>query len=250
MREKYQLPRENKVKILGVDTSLDRLNIGLIEDRIILAETAREAKGILAEIIIDSIDRTLREAKTSLSELSGLAISIGPGSFTGLRVGLSVLKGMAWSSNLPLLAIPTFEALVYQSGEKERPVAVVIQGKQGVILAGVYEFKKTLPILKGEFFTSQLHHLPEKIPPQALLIVLGGNLEVAQLKKSLPGREILINNEAGVLRGSSVAFLGLEKLKQGQAVDPKNVEPIYLQKAIYRSPIKYERVHYPHNDRG
>lgn len=248
MKEKYRLPRENKVKILGVDTSQDRLNIGLIDDRVILAEAAREAKGILAEIIIDSIDRTLKEAKTSLSDLSGLAISIGPGSFTGLRVGLSALKGMAWSSNLPLVAIPTFEALVYQSGERQKPVAVVAQGKEGVLLAGLYDFKQKLPILRGELFTSQLHHLPEKIPAQALVIILGGNLEVAQLKKSLPGREVLINNEAGVLLGSSVAFLGLEKLKQGQAVDPKSVEPIYLQKAIYHSPTRDERVPGPPHD--
>ena len=219
---------------------MERLNIAVIEEDKILLEFSQEVRGILAEIITGSIDNILRQVQLRLSDLSGLAFSRGPGSFTGLRVGLSVAKALAWSNRLPLVVVPTFEVLAFQVPEKKSKIAVITQARQGEILGGLYNFSGWIPVQQGEFFVSAIDKLVQHIPAEAVVLRLGENPSLETLKKSLPDRQILINNNVTLPRGSSVALLGREKLKQGQTVDPRNVEPIYLQKAIYRSEAAHE----------
>jgi len=229
---------------------LERLNIAVVENDKILIEVSREARGVLSEVIVSSIAETLKQTDTKLSELSALAISIGPGSYTGLRVGLSVAKALAWSNKLLLVAIPTFEVLAYQLSEKNGKVAIVTQSRQGEILGGLYNFSGLIPIQQEEFFVSAIDKLAQHIPAEAVVLRLGENPWLETLKKDLPDRQILINNEVTLPRGSSVALLGLEKLRQGQTVDPRNVEPIYLQKTIYRSKSVNEWIPYPPDARS
>lgn len=198
----------------------------------------------MAEIITDSIDKILRQVQISLSDLSGLAFSRGPGSFTGLRVGLSVAKALAWSNRLPLVVVPTFEVLAFQVPEKKSKIAVITQARQGEILGGLYNFSAPVPVQQGEFFVSAIDKLAQLIPAETVILRLGENPLLEVLKNGLPERRILINNEITLPRGSSVALLGREKLKQGQTVNPRNVEPIYLQKAIYRSKAAHEWIPY------
>lgn len=237
------------MKILGLDSSQERLNLAIIEENKVLAESSREAKGILTEIILSEIDKTLKEAELTLSQLSGLATSIGPGSYTGLRVGLSVAKALAWSNKLPLIAVPTFEVIAFQSAERKSIVAVITQARQGEILGCLFEFKKSIPVQKGEYFVCSLDKLRQLIPAGTMVTRIGEKPEEEILKKSLQDREILTKSEITIPRGSSVAKLGLERLKAGQTADPKSIEPIYLQKAIYRSKIANEWISYPVNDR-
>ncbi len=238
------------MKILGLDSSQERLNLGIIEEEKILAEKSLGAKGRLAEVIVGEIDKTLREVKLNLSQLSGLAISIGPGSYTGLRVGLSVAKSLAWSNKLPLMAVPTFEIIAYQYSEKESTVAVIIQSRQGEILGGLYDYKGSIPVQKGEYLVCGLDKLAQLVPDDAIVLRLGENPTEEILEKVLPDRKILIKNEIIIPRGPSVAVLGLERLKSGRTADPKSIEPIYLQKAIYRSKIANEWISYPANEPG
>jgi tRNA threonylcarbamoyladenosine biosynthesis protein TsaB len=226
------------------------MNLAVIEEDKILIEFSREAKGVLSEVIVSSIAETLKQTDTELSELSALAISIGPGSYTGLRVGLSVAKALAWSNRLPLVVVPTFEVLAFQVPEKKSKIAVITQARQGEILGGIYDFSGLIPVQQGEFFVSTVDKLAQLIPAEAVVLRLGENPWLEALKKDLPDRQILINNEITLPKGSSVALLGLEKLRQGQTVDPRNVEPIYLQKAIYRSKAAHEWIPYPPDARS
>ena len=113
-----------------------------------------------------------------MSELSGLAISLGPGSFTGLRVGLSVAKALCWSNRIPLMAIPTFEILAFQTPDKTRPAAVITQATQGEILGGVYQLVDSLPVLNGNVFVANLENLSQRIPIDATVLRLGEKPEV------------------------------------------------------------------------
>jgi tRNA threonylcarbamoyladenosine biosynthesis protein TsaB len=231
--------------VLGLETSQDELRIGIVEKNSILTELNQPAKGILAEIILGSIDKTLQTAGLRLTDLSGLAYSQGPGSFTGLRVGLATLKGLAWSANIPLPAIPTFEVLAYQLQNKEGEVAVLAHARENTYLGGIHAFQNQWPRLQGELFVTEEDTLNEKIPPSATVLILGHLADPGSLKKSLPGRQILINNEITIPRGVSVAKLGLERLRQGKLADLQSVEPIYLQKAVFRSRARNERIKHP-----
>ena len=110
------------MRILGVDTATSTASVALIEDGRLVAEEVHSSRGSAnqsqtvnsrvnhAEIILPLIEAALRKAAASLRDLSGLAVSIGPGSFTGLRIGLSTVKGLAYGLDIPVVGISTLLA--------------------------------------------------------------------------------------------------------------------------------------------
>jgi tRNA threonylcarbamoyladenosine biosynthesis protein TsaB len=108
--------------ILGVDTATAAASVALVEDGKLIAEeiqsnsresstgTAAHPRGNHAEIVLPLIQSMLTEARVAVADLSGIAVSIGPGSFTGLRVGLATAKGIAYECGLPLVGVSTLHA--------------------------------------------------------------------------------------------------------------------------------------------
>jgi len=96
--------------ILGIETATDNCSVGLVKGQRVIAEKSVIARSAHSEKLIDFIASVL-EDKGRTEDLDGIAISIGPGSYTGLRIGLSTAKGLAFPANIPLLPIPTFSVL-------------------------------------------------------------------------------------------------------------------------------------------
>ena len=105
------------MKILAIETSASICGLTYREDGKNIASIEREAKRKHAEVLPDYYLRLKEKTRFILSELDGIAISIGPGSFTGLRVGLSFAKGLAFSHGLPLIPVPTLATLSQATGE-------------------------------------------------------------------------------------------------------------------------------------
>ncbi|MFQ5849272.1 MAG: tRNA (adenosine(37)-N6)-threonylcarbamoyltransferase complex dimerization subunit type 1 TsaB, partial [Candidatus Binatia bacterium] len=111
------------MKILGIDTSTATASVALVEDGRLLLEEVRAGttkwgdppssieKANHAEILLLLIERLARRSNLSFQVLSALAVSIGPGSFTGLRVGLSTVKGLAYGWETPVVGVPTLPAV-------------------------------------------------------------------------------------------------------------------------------------------
>ena len=111
------------MKILGIDTAVATASVALIEDGKLYAEELHEreaakdyscaglqSSGNHAEVVLPLIEALLHKAQITVKELSGIAVSIGPGSFTGLRIGLATAKGIAYESGLPLAGVSTLHA--------------------------------------------------------------------------------------------------------------------------------------------
>ena len=103
------------MRILGVDTSSTSASVALIEDDQLIAEAGdgRElsigsisARGNHSETVLPLIQAVLDKADCRLADLAAIAIAIGPGSFTGLRIGLALVKGLAYDGNLPVIGVP------------------------------------------------------------------------------------------------------------------------------------------------
>ena len=114
--------------ILGVETSGENCGVSLYFNEKKFTEINFHEKNIHSEILFDLIDDLLKLSGTDLSEVSAIAVSIGPGSFTGLRIGLAAAKGLAVGASLPIIPVPTFKALAMQIGENleyERQFAII-----------------------------------------------------------------------------------------------------------------------------
>jgi tRNA threonylcarbamoyladenosine biosynthesis protein TsaB len=107
----------NSKPILAIDTSQNVCGAAVFFDRSKYFETVINLKNSHSEKIFDIIDKTLSLAEVELKDLECIAVSAGPGSFTGLRIGMSAAKGLAMGASLPICLVPTFEALAIQLSE-------------------------------------------------------------------------------------------------------------------------------------
>ena len=104
------------MKILGIESASMVASAAIVEDGNLVAEYTVNHKKTHSQTLLPMIDEIVRMTETELSEVDGIAISAGPGSFTGLRIGSATAKGLGLALNKPLLHIPTLDAMAWQLG--------------------------------------------------------------------------------------------------------------------------------------
>jgi len=122
------------VKVLGIDTATPIASVAIVDDKTVLAETRSERQGQRADLLL-LIDAVCVGAGVAPLELDAIAIGAGPGSFTGLRIGMATAKGIAFAANRPLWAVSSLAALAY-----DRPglVLAILDARRGEIYVGAY----------------------------------------------------------------------------------------------------------------
>lgn len=124
--------------VLGIDTATRTASVALVcEDRV-LGETSLDSAGGLGATILPLVDEVLTAAARGVDDIDLVAVSIGPGSFTGLRVGLSVAKGLSLASGCPVVGVSTLEALALVAGERGCPVCPVLDARKGEVYAALF----------------------------------------------------------------------------------------------------------------
>ena len=138
------------MRILGIDTATSTASVALIKNGIVVAEQISEApnpysetaiarpKSNHAEILLPLIESLLREAGCGLGDISGFGISIGPGSFTGLRIGLSTLKGLAYGGSIPIVGVSTLLANAARVTDHEGLVCSFLNARKNEVYAALF----------------------------------------------------------------------------------------------------------------
>jgi tRNA threonylcarbamoyladenosine biosynthesis protein TsaB len=125
------------VKVLGIDTASTAISVALVDDAALLGErsdvVAHNRTGLLS-----MIDALFADAKLRPIDLDAVAVGAGPGSFTGLRIGMATAKGIAFAIGKPLWAVSSLAALAYPAAVDESPVVAVLDARRGEIYAGAY----------------------------------------------------------------------------------------------------------------
>lgn len=216
--------------ILGIDSSTDALGVGLAEgERILCEETLPPAQDHASQII-GLIDSVLKKAQLTRQRLDGIAIADGPGSFTGLRIGMAVAKGMALALSVPIAGVSTFEVMARR-----------LTGDYNVFyLAGM--------VRKGEFYLCRMEHgsnIREKILviEQSELSGRVGSIPIALIGRRPDDWDKIVKNPIHSDRlnisGGELAALGGEKISTGQAADLATMEPLYI--ALSQAERKFGR---------
>jgi tRNA threonylcarbamoyladenosine biosynthesis protein TsaB len=127
------------MKVLAVDTTSERESVALADDLVLLAEARVRAAGHSRQIL-SAIEFVLRASGVAAGEIEGYAVTMGPGSFTGVRVGLSTVQGLALASGRPCLGVSTLDVLAATiAGEAPTLVAMVDASRAGQVFAAVYD---------------------------------------------------------------------------------------------------------------
>ncbi len=223
------------MRVLGMDTSAYTNAIGIIEDDRVLADFSFEACTDTLEKIVTHIDIVLRESGLKLEDIDGFGVGLGPGSWTGIRVGVTVGKTLAFATEKPVCGISTLEALAFQVGKTDRLICPIISaGMKDTVYAAFYRNRNSVPVRAGDYYVGEVASLAKLIREDT---VIAGSGVVEYLK--VIGREVDSNVSIEAVehtpKGASVAVLALERFKRGESDDVLSLAPLYLKESTARA---------------
>ncbi|MDE2848337.1 MAG: tRNA (adenosine(37)-N6)-threonylcarbamoyltransferase complex dimerization subunit type 1 TsaB [Gemmatimonadota bacterium] len=219
--------------VVGLETSSTIAGIAVIRDRQVMAEASQELGGVHAEKLPGMLERIMGDLDVQWSEVEGFAISIGPGSYTGLRVGLSLVKGLAYVTKRPVAAVPTLDAIAFQVPCCRYPVHVLTDARRGQVYEARYDTSGGWPERQTEFRVGPLEDVLASIEDKVLLVGSGVDAYRPDIVAVLGERACFPPSGTGRLMASSTAFLGMDRLKRGEQSDLNTLEPLYLRKTDF-----------------
>ncbi len=219
------------MRILGFDTSSPSNTVGLIDGDRVLADLSWEARDNSLQRIILNIDLVLKRGGLTLAEVDGLAVGIGPGSWTGLRVGVTVAKTLAYAANRPVCGISSLEALAYQARSAPGLLCPLIDAGKENIYAAFYRSMGETLARKGEYYVGSIKELTSTIKEPTLF--LG---KPAHLYRQIIARELgsLANfgSPSDSPSGCVFAWLSLPRFERGNTDDALSLVPLYLKESL------------------
>jgi tRNA threonylcarbamoyladenosine biosynthesis protein TsaB len=222
--------------VLGIDTSGYANAVGVTDGNKVLADFVFEARTDSLEKIVANIDSTLRTAGFSLSDMEGIGVGLGPGSWTGIRVGVTVGKMLAFSAAKPVCGIPTLEALAYTArGASSLICSVISVGTGDSVYAGLYRACGDNIVREGDYYVGDLTGLAKLIKEPVTLVGMEAGSYSNQLRKVINTPGISIKAIVAVPHGSSVALLAAGRLEKGDSDDALALSPLYLKESTARA---------------
>jgi tRNA threonylcarbamoyladenosine biosynthesis protein TsaB len=229
------------MRVLGIDTSTMTAAVGLVDDDELLVEVKFDVKITYSEVLMPTIDMALRTAGLKPGDVDGFAVSIGPGSFTGLRIGLSTVKGLCLATGKPLAAVPSLDALASQSLFCCHQVVPLLDAKKNEVYAAVYDTAKGEIQRKSDFWAIGIQDLTKRITQKTLFVGPGAKLYRKELVDLLGQKAYFATGQQGTPSGVSVAWLGARRLTVGQTENLSELEPLYIRQS--EAELKYKNVH-------
>jgi tRNA threonylcarbamoyl adenosine modification protein YeaZ len=183
----------------------------------------------------------LTQAEARLDMVSAIIVARGPGSFNGLRVGISTAKGLALSLGCPIIGISTLEAAAYPHAETGLPVCPVFSAGRGEIAAALYQQRQQWCQLLAEHITT-VAALGALINSKTIFCGEMTPEITQQLRSKLKSKAVIISPTATPCRAVALAELGRKRLEAGQYDDLTTLQPLYLRRPPITQPKKRQRI--------
>jgi tRNA threonylcarbamoyladenosine biosynthesis protein TsaB len=228
------------MKVLAVETATAWQSVALLSDESVLARWDQDAAGSHARLLLPAIDRLFSEAGLLPAALDGLVVSIGPGSFTGLRVGLSTVLGIRTVTQLPLVVVPTLEGMAWNLRDATIPLCPVINSRRGELYWALFQWrgKDHLERLWPEQ-VGAAEALAKQLNGPVVLYGEGWESEKGAIRANV-APSVMITESAAQMRPSavSVGLAGLVRLSRGELAGV-GISPLYIQRP--EAELKYEQ---------
>ena len=217
--------------LLAVDTATQMASLALYDQakgRVLGEESWHSVNNHTVELM-PRLVRLLEQQALTPADVSGLVVSLGPGSFTGLRIGLGVAKGLALARRLPLVGVPTLEVVAHPHMTQRLPIWAVLQAGRGRMCAGHWARHKGRWRRRGDYQLTTLDKLCEQVDKPTLFCGEIDADHVDQIRERLGLTAVIATPAASLRRAAYLAELGWERLSRGDSDDAATLSPIYLQ---------------------
>ncbi len=212
--------------LLALDTATRFASLALHDGRVLRYEATWEAGRQHTTQLMPRIVAALEERRIGPEALTAVAVALGPGSFTGLRVGLAIAKGLALARGIPLVGVPTLDILAAAQGQSRSPLLAVIQAGRGRLCAARYHWRRGWQRREGPFLTTWEDLLASVTRPTLLC----GEIDERGFRLlEGSGERITVLPPAHCLRRAGfLAELAWERVRRGETDDPAALAPLYL----------------------
>ena len=231
--------------ILGIDTSTNHGSVAIAEDGRLLSESFLPLNSSYSKTLINSLDDLLKKCKIGINDIDGFAVSIGPGSFTGLRIGLSTCKGFHLATRKPIVPVGTLDAITesFLSAPESLKSSIInrqssillfcpiIDAKKGEVYASLYKYEKgVIKKLEDDMAVSP-EVLCRKIEEPTIFFGDGIKSYGDFIKDKLNGLAHFYNDAQKNSVAASIAVLGGKKLERGDIEDSAALKPKYIRRS-------------------
>jgi tRNA threonylcarbamoyladenosine biosynthesis protein TsaB len=209
------------MRVLAVETSSLAGGVALLDGERLVAEYLLDVSVTHSERLMSAVDRVLGDARWTPRELGGLAVAIGPGSFTGLRIAIGTVKGLALALGLPIAAVPTLDAMAAALPWAALPVCPVLDARKGEVYACCYRWDGGVMRREWNYLALAPEALAARLTEPTLLAGDGAAHVVSPWARALPPPRRLPSP-------ACVGALGVERLRRGETVSAAALTPLYL----------------------
>lgn len=195
--------------------------VALLEEDRVVGESLLDVRTTHSERLMVAVDRALADAGWDPTSLEGFAVAIGPGSFTGLRIGLATVKGLALALGRPIAAVPTLDAMAAALPWAARPVCPVLDARKGEVYTSLYRWDGVAMRREWDYLALS----PEAVAARLAEPVIG----IGDGAALVPSPWLTLARP--IRRGAppaTVGWLGCERLRRGETVAPSDLVPLYL----------------------
>ncbi|SHJ67452.1 tRNA (adenosine(37)-N6)-threonylcarbamoyltransferase complex dimerization subunit type 1 TsaB [Paramaledivibacter caminithermalis] len=224
------------MNILAIDTSSIVATVAVMDRKKLLGEYTINSPMTHSQKLMPIIDELLSTLELSMEDIELIAVSRGPGSFTGIRIGIATVKGLAHGWNIPVIGVSSLEGLAYNITYSKELICPIMDARRNQVYTGVYKWvkHKLVDIIKEA--PSSIDKLIDELKQrQEKVIFLGDGLGRYKddIISSLGEKAVFAPQYVNMQRASSIAQLALDKINGGQSKPENylNITPVYLRKS-------------------
>jgi tRNA threonylcarbamoyladenosine biosynthesis protein TsaB len=220
------------MKILSLETSTMLGGVAILDETEgLIAETRLNVKTTHSERLLTAVNNTLTQSEMTLDDIDVFAVAIGPGSFTGLRIGLSTVKGLSYATGKAVVTIPTLDAFAWNFPCSMYPVCLMLDARKGEVYTAVYKWEDNVFRTVMECVSVRPETVLEQLPGKILFAGEGANLYRGKILDIMKERAVFAAFDKMVPSPATVATLGIARATRGEYALLSKTVPFYVRKS-------------------
>lgn len=218
------------MKILAIESSAMVASVAIVDEQSVLAEYTINHKKTHSQTLLSMIDEIVEMTETKLEEIDAIAVSGGPGSFTGLRIGSATAKGLGLALNKPLIHIPTMDAMAYNFAGSNRVVCPMMDARRQQVYTGIYQCGNAFNILKEQdvVMIQDLVNELNEMNREVVLLGDGVPVNLKYIEENMKVPYVIAPVHQNRSRGAAVGALALQYYAEGKMENAREHLPNYL----------------------
>ncbi|NOY52229.1 MAG: tRNA (adenosine(37)-N6)-threonylcarbamoyltransferase complex dimerization subunit type 1 TsaB [Deltaproteobacteria bacterium] len=217
--------------ILGIEASTPVSSVALLGSEGLIAEYSLVLRRTHSERLLPAIETILRDTNLSGEDLTGVAISVGPGSFTGLRVAVSTAKGLVRAWEKPVIPVSSLEGLAYHFPAVKLPLYALLDARKGEVYAARFRNRDGVLYAETEERVIRPEDLCREVREETLFVGEGALRYRSFLEEVLVSKAVFVEGSLNHLSAASIAEIGYAAFREGRTLTPAELTPRYLRRS-------------------